>query len=148
MTMRYAFLAGALLFVIFAAVAKDRSTEDQTQFPPSYLPSGQVMYKQFCGACHGADARGNGPAASRLKTPPPDLTTLAKRHLGKFPNDGKFPYDYVSSILRFGPGPSAHGSSDMPTWGPIFQLIDKGNERAVQQRIKNLCEYLSSLQEN
>jgi hypothetical protein len=60
---------------------------------------------------------------------------------------GKFPNDYVADILRFGPGPSAHGSSDMPTWGPIFQFIDKDNERAVQQRIRNLCAYLESLQE-
>jgi hypothetical protein len=35
----------------------------------------------------------------------------------------------------------------MPTWGPIFQIIDRDNEQAVQQRIKNLCAYLASLQE-
>jgi mono/diheme cytochrome c family protein len=105
------------------------------------VPSGQLMYKHYCAACHGADAKGNGPTASTLKTPPPDLTTLAKRHMGKFP------YDYVSSILRFGPGTSAHGSSDMPTWGPVFYIIDKNNEEAVQRRINNLCNYLASLQE-
>ena len=66
----------------------------------------------------------------------PDRTTLAKRH------GGKFPYDYVSSILRFGPGSSAHGSSDMPTWGPIFQTIDRKSEPAVQDRIRNLADYL------
>jgi mono/diheme cytochrome c family protein len=98
------------------------------------------MYKYYCAACHGADAKGNGPTASTLKTPPPDLTTLAKRH------NGKFPYDYVSSILRFGPGTSAHGSSDMPTWGPIFYVLDKNNEVAVERRINNLCSYLVSLQ--
>lgn len=139
--MRPALLVGALLFIIVAAVAKDQPIGDQAPFPSSYVPSGKVMYKEFCAACHGADAKGNGPAASTLKTQPPDLTTLAKRHIGKFP------YEYVSSVLRFGPGPSAHGSSDMPTWGPIFQFIDKNNERAVQQRIKNLCNYLASLQE-
>jgi mono/diheme cytochrome c family protein len=105
------------------------------------VPSGQQIYQQFCAACHGLEAKGDGPAASRLKTPPPDLTTLAKRNMGKFP------YDYVAGVLRFGPGPSVHGSSDMPTWGPIFQIIDKNNERAVQQRIKNLSAYLASLQE-
>jgi mono/diheme cytochrome c family protein len=140
--MRYAFLAGVLLFVVSTAVAKDRRTGDQSQFPPSYVPSGQVVYKQFCAACHGADAKGNGPTAATLKTMPPDLTTLAKRNMGKFPTE------YVSNILRFGPGPSAHGSSDMPTWGPIFQLVDKSNERAVQQRIKNIIDYLVSLQEH
>lgn len=140
--MRHLFLVPVVLFVVLAMIVNLHATEDQTQFPTSYMPSGQVMYKQFCSACHGADAKGNGPASSTLKTMPPDLTTLAKRH------GGKFPYDYVSTILRFGPGPIAHGSSDMPTWGPIFQLLEKSNERAVRQRIKNLCDYLASLQEH
>lgn len=139
--MRYALLGGALLFAILTVVASDHKTGNQAQFPPTYVPSGQEIYQQFCAACHGLDAKGNGPTASRLKTAPPDLTTLAKRNMGKFP------YDYVDSVLRFGPGPSAHGSADMPTWGPIFQIIDKNNERAVRQRIKNVSDYLASLQE-
>ena len=141
MTMRYALFGSALLLLMFAVAARNQPNVDQTQFPPSYVPSGQEIYHQFCAACHGADAKGNGPAATRLKTMPPDLTTLAKRNMGKFP------YDYVSQVVRFGPGPSAHGSPEMPTWGPIFQIIDKNNERAVQQRIKNLCSYLASVQE-
>jgi mono/diheme cytochrome c family protein len=115
---------------------------DETQFPPTYMPSGEQIYKQYCAACHGAHAKGHGPVASYLTTPPSDLTTLARRHLGKFP------YEYVSSVLEFGTGPSAHGSSDMPTWGPIFRYFDKQNERVVRQRIKNLCDYLASVQEH
>jgi hypothetical protein len=34
----------------------------------------------------------------------------------------------------------------MPTWGPIFLYLDKHNEAAAQQRIKNLRNYLASLQ--
>jgi mono/diheme cytochrome c family protein len=139
--MRHALFGSALLFAVLTLNANNRPTVNQTQFPPKYVPSGQFMYKQYCAACHGADAKGNGPTAPTLKTPPPDLTTLAKRHMGKFP------YDYVSSVLRFGPGTSAHGSSDMPTWGPVFYFIDKNNEEAVQRRINNLCNYLASFQE-
>jgi mono/diheme cytochrome c family protein len=98
------------------------------------------MYKQYCAACHGLEGKGDGPVAFSLKVPPPDLTTLSVRHMGKFPTE------YVTNILRFGPGPSAHGSADMPTWGSIFRVIDRNNERAVQQRIKNLTDYLASLQ--
>ncbi len=127
------------LFLI-AYVASAGRGIDQTQLPPTYMPTGQQTYQQYCAACHGSDAKGHGPLAPLLKTPPPNLTTLAKRHLGKFP------YTYVSNILEFGPGPSAHGSSDMPTWGPIFRYFDKQNERVVRQRIKNLCDYLASLQ--
>ena len=139
--MRYALLGGALLFVILTAVANDRRNENQAQFPPTYVPSGQQIYQQFCAACHGVDAKGNGPTASRLKTPPPDLTTLPSVTWASFP--------MITSPAScgLGPGPSTHGSTDMPTWGPIFQIIDKNNERAVRQRIKNLSDYLASLQE-
>ncbi len=138
--MRQAILVSAMVFVMFAALAKDQAIAAQAPFPFEWVPSGEVMYKQYCAACHGAHAQGNGPAASSFKTRPPDLTILSKRH------GGNFPYDYVLSILRFGPGSSAHGSSDMPTWGPIFQTIDRDSERAAQDRIKNLADYLASLQ--
>jgi hypothetical protein len=77
------------------------------------------------------------PFANRL----PNLTTLARRH------GGIFPEEYVTNVLRFGPGFSAHGSSEMPVWGPLFQYLENYNEAAVRQRIKNLCNYLESLQE-
>ena len=135
-----AFLCIILLGIFTVAGAKNQPTVDET-LPSNYVPTGKGMYKQYCASCHGAEARGDGPLASLLKVPPPNLTKLAQRHAGKFP------YDYVATILEFGPGPSAHGSSDMPTWGPIFGYFDKQNQKAVQQRIKNLCNYLASLQE-
>jgi len=110
------------------------------EIPAGYIPSGKAMYAQYCAACHGPEAMGDGPAAFTLKRPPSDLTKLAAMHMGEFPRQ------YVMNILRFGPGPSAHGSSDMPTWGSIFQVIDKSNESAVQQRINKLTNYLASLQ--
>jgi len=103
--------------------------------------SGKKTYAHYCASCHGTDARGNGPAAAVLKTAPPDLTTLAKRH------DGKFPYDYVFNVLRFGTRFASHGSSDMPIWGPIFGSMENYDEVAVRKRIKDLSDYLASLQE-
>lgn len=141
MIMRYALLCGTLLLVIWAVDARGWAINDDT-LPSNYVPSGGAIFKQYCATCHGSDAMGNGPLAASLKTPPPDLTTLAKRH------DGKFPYEYVTDILKFGPGLSAHGSSEMPAWGPIFRYLNKPNDRVVQKRIKNLCDYLASLQQN
>ena len=140
MTVRRGTLLCALLVAVCAA-AYQKPVIDETQLPPTYVPSGKVMYKQYCAACHGADGKGRGPAAASLNTRPADLTTLGKRH------NGTFPYDYVAGVLRFGPGLSAHGSSDMPVWGPIFQYLDNYDESAVRQRIKNLCDYLESIQE-
>ena len=140
MAVRHSTLLCVLLVVVCAA-AQQSPIVDKTQLPPTYVPSGKAMYKQYCAACHGADGKDRGPAAASLSTRPSDLTTLAKRH------GGKFPYDSVASVLRFGSGFSAHGSSEMPVWGPIFQYLDNYDESAVRQRIKNLCDYLESMQE-
>jgi mono/diheme cytochrome c family protein len=111
------------------------------QLPPAYVPSGRQMFQEYCAACHGADGKGQGPIVPFFRALPPDLTTLAKRH------DGTFPETYVWSVLLFGPGSRVHGSIEMPVWGPIFRELDHYNEAAVRQRIKNLCEYLESIQE-
>src|SRR5690349_7961828 len=113
-----------------------------SQLPPTYVPHGRQIYKDYCAACHGSEGKGNGPVARSLRKAPSDLTTLAKRH------GGAFPEEYVTNVLRFGLGFSSHGSSEMPVWGPIFQYLEHYNEAAVRQRIKNLCEYLESIQRN
>lgn len=143
MTIRNVVLLSVLLLGFGAAAQEipEPGRTDKSQLPSSYVPSGKSMFKQYCASCHGADAKGRGPATPTLNTRVPDLTTLAKRH------DGKFPYDYVESVLRFGPGYVAHGSPEMPVWGPIFQYLENYNEAAVRQRIRNLCEYIESLQE-
>jgi mono/diheme cytochrome c family protein len=145
---RVLLLPSALFFIAFGALAQTGRPARETHLPPTFVPSGERMYKQFCAACHGPDAIGHGPAASSLRVAPSDLTTLAKRH------KGKFPYNYVSNVLHFGPGVSAHGSSAMPTWGPIFQRLEEDSEGAlrvqseiaVRDRIQNLCDYIASLQ--
>jgi len=134
-------LFGALLLVVFATGTKVKLAANNVQTETPDIASGKKTYVEYCAACHGDDGKGMGPAASALKTPPPDLTTLAKRHAGKFPDD------YVAEIVRFGKPIQAHGSADMPVWGPIFSARDKFNEVAVRQRIKNLCDYLATLQE-
>jgi len=133
------FLA-ALLLGLLALTASAQAGPNQGSFPPTYVPSGAQLYKQYCETCHGANGKGFGPAAESLKRPPADLTTLAARH------EGKFPYEYVSQVLLFGPGMPSHGTPDMPAWGPIFMFMDKRDETAVHKRIKNLSDYLASMQ--
>ena len=139
--MRYSILLAAMLIFAGGSAAQSKSAASQDQIPPHFVPSGKEMFKQYCAACHGLDAKGHGPARAALRIPAADLSTLAKRH------GGEFPYDLVTNVLRFGPGVAAHGSSDMPTWGGIFQYMDNYNQAVVQKRIKNLCDYLVSLQE-
>lgn len=131
----------ALLLVVFAASADVALVANNPQTEMPDVASGKKTYMEYCAACHGDDAKGVGPTASALRTPPPDLTTLAKQHAGKFPAE------YVSKIVRFGKPIQAHGSADMPVWGPIFNVRDKFSDLAVRRRIKDLCDYLATLQE-
>jgi len=138
MPMRNGIWFAVLLLTFFAAGALGKPAGDQNQFPAKYVPPGDFLFKQYCAACHGADAKGYGPARAALKVPAADLTTLAKRH------GGKFPYAYVVGVLRFSPGISSHGSGDMPMWGPLFEYYY--NQKSAQQRIRNLCDFLAALQ--
>lgn len=140
---RIAVLTIAMLsfFSVTLTRSEGKRDGDTVQRPPVYVPSGPQMYKDYCSRCHGMNAKGNGPASATLAKQPPDLTTLTKRH------GGEFPHDYVARVLRFGPDFRSHRSSQMPAWGPIFQYMDNYNEAAVRQRLKNLCDYLESMQE-
>lgn len=131
---------GASLLLICAASAQVKAASENAAATTADAASGRQTYMQYCASCHGDNLKGSGPAAGALKTAPPDLTTLAKRH------DGKFPDEYVAGVVRFGRPISAHGSPDMPVWGPIFSMVDF-HEVAIRQRIRNLCEFLASAQE-
>jgi mono/diheme cytochrome c family protein len=123
---------------IGANPAQQSHKGDQASISPERPMSGPDIFKWYCAACHGKNAKGNGPAASELKVPPPDLTTLAKH------NNGKFPADYVTRVLVKGVK-SAHGTSEMPVWGPLFaELNAKGG---VTVDINDVVHYLESLQE-
>ncbi len=102
--------------------------------------SGQQMYANYCAPCHGTDGKGNGPAASALKKQPTDLTTLARM------NQGKFPEAHIVGVLQFGADVPAHGSAEMPVWGPILGKMGQSRSQEKQLRISNLTRYLQSIQ--
>jgi mono/diheme cytochrome c family protein len=108
----------------------------------SSLAVGAKIYKRDCAVCHGNDGKGNGPppASSPFKEPPPDLTTLAKRH------NGEFPAAYVKSVLLSGVKMPDHGPAEMPVWGIVFKARTKSDETKVAARIADLTEYIKSLQ--
>jgi mono/diheme cytochrome c family protein len=131
----------SLIFVAFAAYGQAQTKEVKKEpIGMTSATSGSEMFNSYCAPCHGKDAKGNGPAAKALKNPPVNLTQLAKI------NNGKFPADHVASVLRSGVA-GAHGSSDMPVWGPLFSAVSGGDQAIVQMRIANLIHYLESLQE-
>jgi hypothetical protein len=71
---------------------------------------------------------------------PTDLTTLSKR------NNGIFPSVRVVNAIKGRGGVAAHGSKEMPVWGPIFMTMEHQHEARAQLRVANLADYIKSMQ--
>jgi len=135
------------VLMVVAAFALTSEAQEQPKKTIQHMPmkptspaSGKEMYTHYCAACHGAEGKGNGPAADALKTPPTDLTALSKN------NGGTYPALKVSSAIRGTAKVAAHGSQEMPVWGDLFRAISGGHQTEVDQRIANLVSYIKSLQ--
>lgn len=143
-------LGVALSGVVLAGFTAPWQTQPQKQTekaPASEQPfqtlirsvEGPNLFRAYCASCHGADAKGNGPAAPALKSKVPDLTLLTKR------NGGRFPEGRVRKIIMGDDVLAVHGSREMPVWGPIFHQIEWDVDRG-NVRLDNLVKYLESIQ--
>jgi mono/diheme cytochrome c family protein len=134
-------IVGVALAVLQGFV-RPQGTRQQTQLVRrADITSGKKTFVNYCASCHGVEGKGNGPASVALKPAPTDLTTLAKA------NEGKYPAGFVSTVLKFGRNPAAHGSSDMPVWGSRFKMIDPNQDPTGQQHVDDVVAYIGSLQE-
>jgi len=132
-----AMAAGLALAVGYADQTTSKVTIPVQKTSPT---DGKQMFTSYCAPCHGAEGRGNGPAARALKTQPVDLTSLARN------NHGKFPDTHVISVLQFGSEIPAHGSVEMPVWGPILRGMNVANNQEKDLQLSNLTRYLQQLQ--
>jgi mono/diheme cytochrome c family protein len=123
---------------VILQAGQDQANQSGTVVSPQ-APSGAGLFTQHCASCHGSDLKGAGPFPPPYRTPP-DLTTLARRH------GGKFPAAYVAKVLRNGVKLPAHGPAEMPVWGSDFESKDKLDKAEVEVRIKALSNYIKSLQ--
>lgn len=122
------------------------SAQHQTLSPggPALVPdslTGSTSFDLYCASCHGRTGQGDGPVASALRIRPADLTQLARRH------DGTFPREQVRAYVEgTGRQPPAHGTSEMPVWGPTFRGLESSDAR-VRVRLDNLVAFIESLQQ-
>jgi mono/diheme cytochrome c family protein len=77
--------------------------------------AGRTLYLRYCASCHGRDGRGDGPVAPALGEKPIDLTQIAAAH------GGEFPFVAVCEAIDGTRTVRAHGVSEMPIWGEVFQ---------------------------
>jgi hypothetical protein len=68
------------------------------------------------------------------------LRTIAQR------NGGEFPEDAVAAYIDGRALPAAHGLRQMPVWGDIFLVAERGEEDVTAARIKILVWYIAELQ--
>ena len=80
--------------------------------------------------------------APQLKTPSPDLRFLARR------NHGEFPRRKVETYVKGEGGAQAlaHGTLEMPVWGPVFRGLDVSDTLA-SVRIREIVQYLEAMQQ-
>lgn len=126
-----------------APAATPQATKPEIKHVPAAYTdpsSGKEMYNAYCASCHGVDGKGDGPAAAALKVPPANLTMLAAK------GGGKFPATHVAAVIQGDAMTPAHGSKEMPVWGPIFHAMGTHSQAQVQLRIRNLTNYLESIQ--
>jgi hypothetical protein len=91
----------------------------------------------------GRTRRRSRPVATALRTAPADLTHIANRRGGEFP-DGEIAR-YIDGRFDV----SAHGAREMPVWGERFAELLPGpgiGEEAARGKIAVLLEYLKSIQ--
>ena len=125
-----------------SVVILDAAQQEQAKKSPetsSNAPSGAELFKQHCAVCHGNDLKGVGPVPEPYRVPP-NLTKLARRHRGKFPDA------YVADVLRSGVILPEHGPAQMPAWGTDFREMDGFDAAQVTLRIANLTNYIKSRQ--
>jgi mono/diheme cytochrome c family protein len=129
-----------IAFVLFACtLANAQPTIKKVPVSPTSAASGEQMFKTYCATCHGLDGKGAGPAAAALKKAPANLTELAAR------NGGKFPEMKVFSTIKGDSEVAAHGNKDMPVWGDLLPSVSS-TEGEVQLRISNLTAYVKAIQ--
>ena len=110
---------------------------------PTGAAGGKIIFRQTCASCHGNDARGAGPVARSLKTPPADLTRIAARR------GAAFSADAVAAFVDGREYVAAHGPREMPVWGEsLAQAVNAKDvrEARIAGAIHMVVQYLETIQ--
>jgi mono/diheme cytochrome c family protein len=140
MLKRLLFSTMAAMLAVGIATAEQNNGKVTIPVNKTSPADGKQMYTSYCAPCHGVDGRGAGPVAPALKVQPTDLSVLSRN------NHGKFPDTHIVSVLQNGSELPAHGTAQMPVWGPILGKMSQTNPQDKLLRMSNLSRYLETLQ--
>jgi mono/diheme cytochrome c family protein len=133
-----------IMVVWWACLGMALAVEQSQLSPTEMVHVGHRYFVRYCSACHGAEGRGDGPAASALQSPPADLTRIAQRR------GGHFPVAEMAAVIDGRTVVPAHGSREMPIWGERFGEMGGGGsvgEEVVRGNLLVLLEYLQAIQQ-
>lgn len=105
--------------------------------------TGAELYHRFCESCHGKGGAGDGPVSRSFAAALPDLTRIAQRH------GGTYPENWVYRVIDGRESMISHGPRDMPVWGVELwreQGADVSAGIKTRDVTARLVEYLRGLQ--
>ena len=135
--------SAAALFIL--VVMPTVPANSQTPVPADL---GRGDFMNYCAACHGVEAKGDGTVAEFLTITAADLTQMSLR------NGGIFPRQRAIEVIDGRAQVSVHGERDMPVWGDWFKFEADSDgagaktEKVVRERITALVDYLESIQQH
>ena len=140
-------IAGVIIEAPYAL--SNTVTSDTTEKPQGIsIELGRADFRNYCAACHGVGAKGDGTIAEFLTIQAADLTKLSKL------NGGKFPRERIREVIDGRAEVKVHGARDMPVWGDWFnkeavspKVSRETRELIVSDRIESLINYIETLQE-
>ena len=97
---------------------------------PPDLSAARALYAARCGACHGADGQGDGPAGKGLEPAPTNFHDHERM-------DRRSVYSLYSTITLGVPGTPMAAFSDLSDdqrWGLAFYVASLGDEEAARRR--------------
>jgi mono/diheme cytochrome c family protein len=100
------------------------------------ISTGDALYRRHCASCHGITGHGDGPAAHSLIVPPTDLTRL------------RTSAQELMQVIDGRTAVQAHGSSEMPVWGEIFEQVHLDGDHAKRialLQVQALADYTARL---
>lgn len=106
------------------------------------IADGAEFFNSYCTMCHGEKGKGDGHMADKLDKAPPDLTMIAARR------DGIFPEEVIKDIVAGRQKLPGHGDNEMPNW---FETLKKSenisDESIIEGKIDHIVAYLASIQQ-